>query len=203
MGASPYSRASDYTTPGLGASDPASLVREVQVGGVEGLTQAPMLTGYPEGLDTVMHHCLTLDLDMWKEIAERQDTRNTLGAIDMRGDLIHEIGDGSGSLPPLQGGGGSANCVFDQFEILRLVEVHPFGNFDISITSSTVLMLLALGFFAYIFMFMFNSIRNNGGIIPCRSQSLIEILYSTIVLSKIKILYTKIKGALEGASKLS
>tara|TARA_B110000208_G_C11768304_1_gene429445 strand:+ start:920 stop:1528 length:609 start_codon:yes stop_codon:yes gene_type:complete len=65
---------------------------------------------------------------------------------------------------------------FDQFEILRLVEVHPFGNFDISITNSTVFMLLALGFF----VFMFNSNSNNGAIIPGRYQSLIEILYTTI-----------------------
>lgn len=127
MGASPNSRASDYTTPGLGAADPASLVREVQVEGVEGLIQAPISTGYPLGLDSVMHHCLSLSTDTWKEIADRQDTHNLLSAMDVHGDLMNEIGDGSASSLESQGGGGSANCHFDQFEILRLLEV----NFDI------------------------------------------------------------------------
>lgn len=38
---------------------------------------------------------------------------------------------------------------FDQFEIIRLIPFHPFGNLDISITNSTIFMVTAvLAFYA-------------------------------------------------------
>jgi hypothetical protein len=37
--------------------------------------------------------------------------------------------------------------IFDQFEITQIVNIHPFGNFDISITNSTIFMVIALGLF--------------------------------------------------------
>jgi hypothetical protein len=42
------------------------------------------------------------------------------------------------------------NSPFEQFEILRILPIHPFGNFDISITNSTIFMLIAGGFFLFI-----------------------------------------------------
>jgi hypothetical protein len=36
---------------------------------------------------------------------------------------------------------------FDQFEIIRIIPIHPFGNLDISITNSTIFMLIAVGSF--------------------------------------------------------
>jgi hypothetical protein len=36
---------------------------------------------------------------------------------------------------------------FDQFEIIRILPIHPFGNLDISITNSTIFMLTAVGAF--------------------------------------------------------
>jgi len=43
------------------------------------------------------------------------------------------------------------NSPFEQFEISRLLPIHPFGNFDISITNSTIFMVIAAGFFLFIF----------------------------------------------------
>jgi len=40
---------------------------------------------------------------------------------------------------------------FEQFEIIKLLPIHPFGNFDISITNSTVFMFIAVAFFLFIF----------------------------------------------------
>jgi hypothetical protein len=40
-----------------------------------------------------------------------------------------------------------AYSAFDQFEIIRLIPFHLFGNFDISITNSTVFLLVAVGSF--------------------------------------------------------
>jgi hypothetical protein len=34
---------------------------------------------------------------------------------------------------------------FDQFEIIRIIPFHPFGNLDISITNSTIFMATAVG----------------------------------------------------------
>jgi hypothetical protein len=36
---------------------------------------------------------------------------------------------------------------FDQFEIIRIIPFHPFGNFDISITNSTIFMVTAVAAF--------------------------------------------------------
>jgi hypothetical protein len=43
---------------------------------------------------------------------------------------------------------------FEQFEILRIIPIHPFGNLDISITNSTIFMGIA--FFFYYFLFYNN-----------------------------------------------
>jgi len=40
---------------------------------------------------------------------------------------------------------------FEQFEIIKLIPIHLFGNLDISVTNSTLFMLLAVGFFMFIF----------------------------------------------------
>ena len=65
---------------------------------------------------------------------------------------------------------------FDQFEILRLLPIHPFGNFDVSITNSTVFLLIATLYF----LFIFQTNVQNGTIIPGRYQSIIEICYETV-----------------------
>jgi len=67
------------------------------------------------------------------------------------------------------------NSTFEQFEIFRLIPIHPFGNFDLSITNSTLFLLIAL--------FLINSLINNNikNIVPGRWQSVIEILYENIL----------------------
>ena len=42
------------------------------------------------------------------------------------------------------------NSPFEQFEIIRLIPVHPIGNLDISITNSTIYMIIAAGIFVMI-----------------------------------------------------
>jgi ATP synthase subunit 6 len=69
-----------------------------------------------------------------------------------------------------------AYAFFDQFEIIRILPIHPFGNFDISITNSTVFLLLA----ALYFIFIYHTNIENGTIVPGRYQSIVEILYETI-----------------------
>ena len=66
-----------------------------------------------------------------------------------------------------------AHSYFDQFEIIRLVEIHPFGNLDVSITNSTLVMLLGTGYFVFIYS---NSIEN-GLLVPGRNQTIIETWY--------------------------
>jgi ATP synthase subunit 6 len=65
---------------------------------------------------------------------------------------------------------------FDQFEILRLIPFHPFGNFDISITNATVFMFIPL----ILFIFLFNTNSKNGLVVPGRYQSILEIAYTTV-----------------------
>jgi ATP synthase subunit 6 len=65
---------------------------------------------------------------------------------------------------------------FDQFEILRLITIHPFGNFDISITNATVFMLIPF----LVFMFLFSTNNKNGNVVPGRYQSVLEIVYTGI-----------------------
>jgi ATP synthase subunit 6 len=69
-----------------------------------------------------------------------------------------------------------ALAFFDQFEIIRILPIHPFGNFDISITNSTIFLLLA----ALYFIFIFQTNVENGTVVPGRYQSIIEISYETI-----------------------
>ena len=69
-----------------------------------------------------------------------------------------------------------AYAFFDQFEIIRLLPIHPFGNFDISITNSTLFLLLA----ALYFVFFYQTNLQNGTVVPGRYQSIIEISYETI-----------------------
>jgi len=60
---------------------------------------------------------------------------------------------------------------FEQFEILRIIPIHPFGNLDISITNSTIFMGIA--FFFYYFLFY----NNHQFLVPGRWQSVLEILF--------------------------
>ncbi len=65
--------------------------------------------------------------------------------------------------------------IFEQFEIIRLIPIHPFGNLDLSFTNSSLYLVIAL--------FIINGLINNNvkTIVPGRWQSLIEILYENIV----------------------
>ncbi len=60
---------------------------------------------------------------------------------------------------------------FDQFEIIRILPIHPFGNLDISITNSTIFMLTAVGAFYTL------TKLEKGYLVPTRWQSVIEIVY--------------------------
>ena len=64
---------------------------------------------------------------------------------------------------------------FDQFEIIRLLPIHLFGNFDISITNSTIFLLIPV-LFIY---FLYQTNLNNATLIPTRYQSLLEMFYET------------------------
>lgn len=57
-----------------------------------------------------------------------------------------------------------AYSAFEQFEIIRLIPIHPFGNLDISITNATVFMALAVGFFYFIYL----TNIENGLVVPGR-----------------------------------
>jgi len=61
-----------------------------------------------------------------------------------------------------------AFSAFEQFEIVRLVPIHPFGNLDISITNSTLFMLLA--FTAVYLLYRVTGLGNveGGYIVPSR-----------------------------------
>jgi F0F1-type ATP synthase membrane subunit a len=63
-----------------------------------------------------------------------------------------------------------AYSYFDQFEIIRLVPIHPFGNLDISITNSTLFMLLGTGYF----VFIYQTNIENGLLVPGRYQTIVE-----------------------------
>lgn len=69
-----------------------------------------------------------------------------------------------------------ANSIFEQFEIFRIIPIHPFGNLDISITNSTVFMGIAVG----IFYLLYKINISNGKLIPERWQSVLEIIYEFI-----------------------
>jgi ATP synthase subunit 6 len=65
--------------------------------------------------------------------------------------------------------------IFEQFEIFRIIPIHPFGNFDISFTNSSLFLLLAL-------LIIYNLINNNvKNLVPGRWQSVIEIAYENIL----------------------
>lgn len=64
---------------------------------------------------------------------------------------------------------------FDQFEIIRVFKIHPFGNFDISITNSTIFLLIAVSYIA----FLYETNLKNGLLVPGRYQSLLEVFYET------------------------
>lgn len=70
-----------------------------------------------------------------------------------------------------------AYSAFEQFEIIRLIPLHLFGNLDISITNSTLFMFLALLFFY--FLYYVSGIKE-GALVPSRWQSVIEIIYEAI-----------------------
>ncbi len=63
------------------------------------------------------------------------------------------------------------SSAFEQFEIIRILPIHPFGNFDISITNSTIFMAIAVGFYYFLFY------NNSNLIVPGRWQSILEFLY--------------------------
>jgi len=54
--------------------------------------------------------------------------------------------------------------IFEQFEIVRLIPLHLFGNFDISFTNSGLFMIIAAGFF----YFLYKAVIENGFIVPGR-----------------------------------
>jgi F-type H+-transporting ATPase subunit a len=62
---------------------------------------------------------------------------------------------------------------FDQFEILRLVDLSIGGNLDLSITNSTVFLLVAF----FVLFFLFKGNNENGNIVPGRYQSILEGVY--------------------------
>jgi len=67
------------------------------------------------------------------------------------------------------------NSLFEQFEIVRLIPFHPFGNLDLSFTNSSLFLVIAL--------FIINSLINNNvkNLVPGRWQSVVEILYENLV----------------------
>jgi ATP synthase subunit 6 len=67
------------------------------------------------------------------------------------------------------------NSTFEQFEIFRLIPIHPFGNLDLSFTNSSLFLLIAL---FIIYGLINNNIKN---IVPGRWQSVIEIIYENIL----------------------
>lgn len=69
-----------------------------------------------------------------------------------------------------------ALSAFDQFEIIRIVPIHPFGNLDISITNSTIFMAVAIGFV----YFLYKTNLERGYLVPGRWQSVLEIVYENI-----------------------
>lgn len=68
------------------------------------------------------------------------------------------------------------NSTFEQFEIVRLIPIHPFGNLDLSITNSTLFLVIAI--------ILINGLINNnvkkGYIIPGRWQTIVELIYETV-----------------------
>lgn len=68
------------------------------------------------------------------------------------------------------------NSTFEQFEIIRLLPIHPFGNLDLSFTNSSLFLLIAV--------LLLNGLINNnvkkGYIVPGRWQSVVEIIYETV-----------------------
>lgn len=70
-----------------------------------------------------------------------------------------------------------AYSAFDQFEIIRLFPLHLFGNFDISLTNSTVFMLLAVGTFYWLYLLNVEQ----GPLVPGRWQSIIELAYENML----------------------
>lgn len=69
-----------------------------------------------------------------------------------------------------------AFSAFEQFEIIRILPIHLFGNFDISFTNSTLFMLIAVG----TFYFLFQTNIEKGYLVPGRWQSVIEIIYEAM-----------------------
>ncbi len=65
---------------------------------------------------------------------------------------------------------------FDQFEVIRIIPIHPFGNLDLSVTNSTIFMLVAVAFF----YMLYKTNVEKGYIVPGRWQSVIEIVYENI-----------------------
>lgn len=66
--------------------------------------------------------------------------------------------------------------IFDQFELTKIVSIHPFGNFDISITNSTIFMGIA-----FLIFYLLNRVNiYEGKLIPERWQSVLELCYEFI-----------------------
>lgn len=68
------------------------------------------------------------------------------------------------------------SSVFEQFEIVRILPIHPFGNLDISITNSTLFLFIAFSFIVV----LYNANIKNAKLVPSRWQSLLELIYSGI-----------------------
>lgn len=65
---------------------------------------------------------------------------------------------------------------FDQFELIRIIPIHPFGNLDISFTNSSLFIVIAAAFF----WFVYNTNVSEGKLVPGRYQSVVEICYTTV-----------------------
>jgi len=56
------------------------------------------------------------------------------------------------------------NSIFEQFELTKIISIHPFGNLDISITNGTIFMGISL----LLFFLLFKLNLENGKLIPER-----------------------------------
>ena len=56
------------------------------------------------------------------------------------------------------------SSVFEQFEIVRILPIHPFGNLDISITNSTLFLFIAFSFIVV----LYNANIKNAKLVPSR-----------------------------------
>lgn len=67
---------------------------------------------------------------------------------------------------------------FEQFEIIRLINIHPFyGNMDMSITNSTIFILIPVMIWYGLYTYNVSS----GKVVPGRWQSVMELIYLAMI----------------------